>query len=77
MNLNDPRHLDQQIGSLLEAWINRSVEDNQCRFCNDALDEPKPPSERYCDDECESAFEKVMDARVAIGNRDLEQRGYD
>lgn len=69
--------LDQQIGSLLEAWYTRDVDEDQCRFCNERLDEPAPAQERFCDDECEDAFEKVFEARLAIGKRDLEQRGYD
>jgi hypothetical protein len=74
MNANE---LDQQIGSILEAWINRDVDDDQCRFCNEQLDEPAPPGDRYCDDECEAAMDQVFDARIAIGKRDMEQRGYD
>jgi hypothetical protein len=77
MNLNDPSHLDQHIGSLLEAWINRPVDDDQCRFCNATLDESAPPDERYCNSVCESSMEAVLDARIEIGSRDLEQRGYD
>ena len=69
--------LDQQIGSIIESWATRDVDENQCRFCNDELPEPRPADERYCSIDCEEAFQKVMDARIAIGKRDLAQRGYD
>jgi hypothetical protein len=36
-----------------------------------------PPAEKFCSEECEDRFETVMDARIAIGKRDLQQRGYD
>lgn len=73
----NPQQLDQAIGSLLEAWINRDVDEDQCRFCNEPLDSPEPPETRYCNDYCESALEDVLEARIVIGERDLAQRGYD
>lgn len=73
----NPHELDQAIGSQLEAWINRDVDEDQCRFCNDTLEAPEPPESRYCNDYCESALEKVLEARNVIGKRDLAQRGYD
>lgn len=69
--------LDQQIGSLLEAWINRDVPSDRCRFCNEPLDDSEPPAARYCDESCEEAFDQVLEARLAIGRRDLDQRGFD
>lgn len=69
--------LDQQIGSIIEAWTTRDVADDQCRFCNEELDEAEPPDERFCSDDCEDDFRQVMDARIAIGKRDMDQRGYD
>lgn len=73
----DSERLDQFIGSMLEAWINRDVDEDQCRFCNERLEEPKSAAERYCSVECEQRMETVLEARVAIGKRDMEQRGYD
>lgn len=67
--------LDQQIGSILEAWINRDTK-GVCRFCNEPVGDVAP-DERFCNDECKDRFETVMDARIAIGKRDLQQRGYD
>lgn len=74
------RDLDQQIGSLLEAWATRDVEG--CRFCGASLDADRDPPEQFCDDErpwgeCKTEFGKVMTARLAFGERDLEQRGFD
>jgi hypothetical protein len=70
--------LDQQLGSLLEAWATRDVAPDQCRFCNERLAEPvDDPTERFCDDDCEAGFGTVVDARVVLGKRDLDQRGYD
>lgn len=67
--------LDQQIGSYMEAWINRDTGEN-CRFCNEHVGDV-PPDERFCDAECEEEFNRVMEARIAIGERDMDQRGYD
>jgi hypothetical protein len=70
--------LDQQLGSIMEAWTTRDVAADQCRFCNERLEEPTDdPSERFCSASCADDFETVMDARIALGRRDLEQRGYD
>ena len=75
--MND-QQLDQLIGSLLDRWTTRDVAADQCRFCNEALDEPTDdPSERFCSEACGERFEKVMAARIAIGKRDIAQRGYD
>jgi hypothetical protein len=73
----NPDQLDQLLGSMMEAWINRDVDEDQCRFCNERLEEATPAAERYCSVECEQRMETVLEARVAIGNRDMEQRGYD
>jgi hypothetical protein len=70
--------LDQQLGSLLEAWTTRDLPADQCRFCTERLAEAvDDPAEQFCDDDCEADFETVLDARVALGQRDLDQRGYD
>ena len=70
--------LDQVLGSLIEAWYTRDVAADQCRFCNETLDEPTDdPAGKFCSDECEQRMETVMDARIAIGKRDMAQRGYD
>lgn len=75
--LTSPEWLDQQVGSIMEAWLTRETNPNQCRFCNNSLDWEADPAERFCDNDCEEAFEAVQEARVAIGERDLRQRGYD
>lgn len=72
-----PTRLDQQLGSLLESWVNRDLPADRCRFCNEQLDEEQPPEDRYCDEDCEERFEAVLEARLAIGKRDIQQRGYD
>jgi len=63
--------IDQQIGSLLERWLTASIPDH-CSFCR-----VEETDEEFCSEECEENFQTVMDARLAIGRRDLEQRGYD
>lgn len=69
--------LDQQIGSRLEAWTTRDT-GAYCRFCADEhVGENVPASERFCSATCENRFETVMEARIALGQRDLDQRGYD
>jgi hypothetical protein len=68
-------NLDQRIGSILEAWVNRDTGEG-CRFCNEPVGDV-PAMEKFCSEECEDRFETVMDARIAIGKRDLQQRGYD
>ena len=71
-------NLDQQLGSIIEAWATRDVAADQCRFCNETLDAPTDdPTERFCDEDCQIGWETVMDARIALGKRDLSQRGYD
>lgn len=70
------QQLDQKLGSILEAWINRGTP-GACRFCNEPVDGALEPSEQFCSEQCEERFETVMDARIALGQRDMEQRGYD
>jgi hypothetical protein len=73
-----PNWLDQHLGSILEAWTTRDVDGDRCRFCTDHLEAPvEDSSDQFCNEECAAAFETVMDARIALGHRDLEQRGYD
>jgi hypothetical protein len=68
--------LDQQLGSIIEGWTCRDTGE-YCRFCAVERVGDVPPIEKYCSDECEERFNKVMAARLAVGKRDLEQRGYD
>ena len=76
--LSSPEWLDQNLGSVLEAWATRDVAADQCRFCNETLDAPTDdPTERFCSASCSEHFETVMGARIALGKRDLDQRGYD
>lgn len=71
----NPFNLDQQIGSLLEAWLTRET-GAHCRFCNEWVGD-LPPAELFCNEECKENWQTVQDARRAIGQRDMEQRGYD
>jgi hypothetical protein len=76
--LGSPDYLDKHVGSILEAWTTRNVDADQCRFCSDRLDAPaEDAAERFCDEDCADAFETVMQARIALGQRDLSQRGFD
>jgi len=68
--------LDQLIGSLLENWLTRDT-GNRCRFCNLELGDPREPGDRFCSARCKEDFNKVFEARLAIGKRDLDQRGFD
>lgn len=68
--------LDQHIGSLIEAWTSRDTGE-YCRFCAQEHVGAVDPSERFCSEECEEAFRTVMEARFAIGRRDMDLRGYD
>lgn len=67
---------DEAIGSILERWLT-TPRKGKCRFCGKSISEELKPSEQFCSSECKKSFEKVMDARVAIGLRDLKRRGYD
>lgn len=69
--------LDQQLGSLLDSWVHRDLPADRCRFCTEEIGDEQPPQDRFCDDDCEDAFDLVLEARLEIGQRDLEQRGYD
>lgn len=69
------RQLDQELGWLLESWTTRDTGEG-CRFCNTPVGDV-PNEEKFCDETCEERFEQVMEARVAVGKRDLQQRGYD
>lgn len=77
----DTTQLDQQLGSLIEAWYTRDVPDGHCQFCNEEIDDvDAAPSEGvhdYCSEQCREGAQTVQDARLALGQRDLRQRGYD
>ena len=68
---------DQVIGSILERWLTTPVK-GKCRFCRKPLSNPnvKPP-DQFCSPECKANWQKVMEARIAIGKRDLKKRGFD
>jgi hypothetical protein len=69
---------DQILGSILERWLTTKVPKNKCRFCRKELKKPAhDPKNQFCDQECFRGWQKVMAARLAIGKRDLKQRGYD
>lgn len=67
--------LDQQIGSLLEAWPTRDTDD--CRFCNAPLSGDTEPKNQFCTSDCREMFDDIMEARAHLGARDLQQRGFD
>jgi hypothetical protein len=71
--------VDQQLGSILENWYTRDVPDGHCRFCNERHgDDPiEQGQQRFCDEGCHDQFKKVFQARLALGNRDMDQRGFD
>jgi len=66
-----PKEIDFAIGSLLEAWLTRDTKG--CRFCN----KPLKGNKQFCSAECKKKWEKIHEARVLLGLRDLEQRGFD
>lgn len=78
--------LDQAIGSLLERWLNEDTGE-LCTFCREERVRLKPPDvsepagdwdgEKFCSRTCADRFGKVFEARLEIGKRDLDQRGYD
>lgn len=47
-----------------------------CRWCGEHVGDV-PEGEKFCGDDCEESFSTVMDARLELGKRDIEQRGYD
>jgi len=76
--VNSQSEMNHDLGSLLEAWTTR--DSPGCAFCN--APSPDYTSEdtggrEFCDEDCKEGFEKVIEARLALGRRDLEQRGYD
>lgn len=75
VHLTNTEDLDWLIGSILEMWLTRNTDPDQCQFCNGTLNYAAEPAERFCDDECQAAFEQVQEARTAIGERDLDQWG--
>lgn len=68
--------IDQQIGSLLERWATRDTEE-YCRFCAVEHVGDVEPDAKYCSEQCERRFQRIMEARIALGKRDLSLRGYD
>jgi hypothetical protein len=80
MNYGTRSHLDQKIGSVLEAWLLEGVE-GACQFCREPLgpdDETVTEGKNvFCTEDCRDNWKTVFDARTAIGKRDLEQRGFD
>jgi len=66
---------DQMIGSILERWLT-TLWPGRCRFCRKPV-QAEDPRDQFCGPECRAEWEKVQEARIAIGSRDLRQRGYD
>jgi hypothetical protein len=69
--------LDQLIGSMLENWLTKDCPKGYCRFCRKPVDGRLRPEVQFCDGKCKANFDKVQEARIVIGKRDLERRGYD
>lgn len=68
--------VDQHLGSFLERWLTQDT-GPYCRFCRvEPVGDVAPPK-KFCSDGCREQFQVVMEARSAIGQRDLQQRGYD
>ena len=67
--------VDRMIGSYLERWITMDT-GIYCRFCRVEVAREDGAGD-YCCGDCEDSFRAVMEARIEIGNRDLDQRGYD
>lgn len=67
---------DQIIGSILERWLTTPCK-GKCRFCREPVSEELKPPDQFCSEECKKKWQKVMEARLVIGKRDLDQRGYD
>lgn len=68
--------IDEMIGSLLENWLTRKCK-GQCRFCGNVVSQNLYPKEQFCSEQCKANWQKVMEARVVIGERDLKRRGFD
>ena len=66
---------DQWIGSILERWLTTNLP-GRCRFCRKPVT-TEDPTVMFCSIECKKNWELVQAARIAIGKRDLKQRGYD
>jgi hypothetical protein len=71
----DGNQFDQILGSILEAWLVRKT--NCCRFCNEKIDVKKDFKNQFCSEICKIRFEKIFDARMMFGERDIRSRGYD
>lgn len=69
---------DETIGSLLDHWLTRKM-NGRCRFDNVELVErfEGHPELQFCGPKCRESFDKVVAARIAIGARDLDRRGFD
>ncbi len=67
---------NEAIGSELEYWLTRNT-GRRCRFDNKPLAIDAPPDSRFCGLACKENFEKVVEARLVIGKRDLTRRGFD
>jgi len=66
---------DQALGSILERWLTTRVP-GKCRFCRKSV-KAENPKIQFCGPECKADWQKVFEARLVIGKRDLKQRGFD
>lgn len=67
--------IDDQLGSIIESWTTRDTGEG-CRFCGEPVGDVDP-AEKFCDEKCSDRFDTVVEARIALGKRDVEQRGFD
>lgn len=76
--VNRQTKINAKLGSLIERWYTRSTDG--CDFCN-APDPEHQTDEtgqnEFCDEECAESFVQVFEARLALGDRDMAQRGFD
>ncbi len=69
---------DEAIGSELEYWLSgREHPKGRCFFCGKPSNEFRVGIREYCSERCRDDERAVFAARLAIGRRDLERRGFD
>lgn len=67
---------DEVIGSILERWLTTTYK-SKCRFCRKPVSKDMKPPDQFCSKDCKEKWQKIMEARLVIGKRDLDRRGYD
>ncbi len=70
--------IDEDIGSLLEAWYTRPTLSGVCRFCGRRSDGAFTLGKNeFCSLVCRRVMERALDLRIEIGRRDMKRRGFD